>query len=520
MPFLSLGMGTAYSYAVTAPVPENPAPPKWIAPWLALLAPLYIISPLSLLALPYLKKLPKPALYVLGFYALSQQIPALFTPEPLLASVLALVRTLLMFGLIGVGVALGDSQRLKPFVIGLVIVFVTALIYSFSAGLDIFINRLSHPYMTSTTLGLAGAFGIWLSMFNLSKYISRIPLFILSVGILVFSGSRGSLIAAIIGSLMSLVFLNRRIFTIALATIFFMLALINVGGLIGISSIGRLSTISSADRFIIWNNTLSIIKSFPIGGIGNYQLGKYLEPQENSCPDRELRLAPEIRCSHIVQSIGSPWIIAHNFTLQSFAESGILGFSGILFLLSTIVMCIIKRKDLLSIAIFTGIVFSSINDNTTLVPSPFFGEMFWIISGMALRDCANPIRKFYFTVPLLAGVLTSSLALLALSTNAAFRGKDSPQFTYLNLGSQISDTNKSYFVISGLSSGLYKGILTACSKVCHTLDRSEFQVSQNTSSLIELSTAKILPEDSIITLYIFSNHTLPIANYSWGVGNK
>ena len=65
-----------------------------------------MISPLALLTLPQLKKLPNTAKYILAFYAVSQQIPALLAPEPVLASVLALARTLLMFRLMDWGVAL------------------------------------------------------------------------------------------------------------------------------------------------------------------------------------------------------------------------------------------------------------------------------------------------------------------------------------------------------------------------------------------------------------------------------
>lgn len=276
MPFLSFGVGTAYSYAVSAPAPapENPAPPKWIAPWLALLAPLYIISPLSLLALPYLKKLPKPALYILGFYALSQQIPALFTPEPLLASLLALVRTLLMFGLIGVGVALGDSQRLKPFAIGLAIVFLTAIGYSYFSGLDIFNGRLSHPYMTPITVGLAGAFGVWVALFVQGHLWWRIPFLLASSSVLFFSGSRGPLAAALVGATIGILSLNRFKSTILLlGGGLLVVGILLVGTRLDIVSLNRLKQVDTTGRDIIWANTQSVIHAYPLSGVGSYRLG-------------------------------------------------------------------------------------------------------------------------------------------------------------------------------------------------------------------------------------------------------
>ncbi|MEW6422712.1 MAG: O-antigen ligase domain-containing protein, partial [Deinococcota bacterium] len=160
--------------------PPAPAPLRWIPPWLAALPALYVISPLALLSLPWLRQLPRPAWWVLGFYALSQQLPALFSPEPFLASLLALGRTLLMLGLMGVGVALGDARQLRGMRWGLALVFLTALLYSGLGGTDLVIGRLSHPYMTPITLGLAGALGVWLALFGAGRLWWRLPFALLA----------------------------------------------------------------------------------------------------------------------------------------------------------------------------------------------------------------------------------------------------------------------------------------------------------------------------------------------------
>src|SRR6476659_1688592 len=97
---------------------DGPAP-LWLRVWAAILPAVYFLSPLTLLALPALRRLPRPVWWVLGAYALSQQLPALLTPEPLLASVLALGRTALMLGLIAAGAALGSSRQLGVMGFGL-----------------------------------------------------------------------------------------------------------------------------------------------------------------------------------------------------------------------------------------------------------------------------------------------------------------------------------------------------------------------------------------------------------------
>ena len=149
--------------------PEAGSAPLWHRVWLALLAPLYFISPLALLSLPSLRTLPRSAQGLLLLYALSQQLPALLTSSPVEASLLALARTLLMGGLIGMGVQWRRSERLMPLGIGLILVFATALVISLINGVPLLSSRLSHPYMTSITLGLAGALAFWLGLFGQGK---------------------------------------------------------------------------------------------------------------------------------------------------------------------------------------------------------------------------------------------------------------------------------------------------------------------------------------------------------------
>ncbi|MFD1731404.1 hypothetical protein ACFSC4_10525 [Deinococcus malanensis] len=131
---------------------------------------------------------------------MSQQLPALLSPSPVEASLLALARTLLIAGLIGVGILLRRSDRLMPLGLGLLAVFATAVAVTLVSGLPLLGQRLSHPYMTSITLGLAGACSLWLGLFGSGRKAWRLLLGAAGVAILLFSASRAPLLAALVGA--------------------------------------------------------------------------------------------------------------------------------------------------------------------------------------------------------------------------------------------------------------------------------------------------------------------------------
>lgn len=471
---------------VPAPVPENPPPPKWIAPWLALLAPLYVISPLSLLALPYLKKLPKPALYILGFYAITQQIPALFTPEPLLASALALVRTLLMLGLIGVGVTLGESQRLKPFALSIGAVLITALGYSALSGVDFLSNRLSHPYMTPITLGLAGAFGLWLALFLPGKLLWRVPLGLGALVVLLVSGSRGPLAAALIGSLAGILVTRGRRTAVALVMGGgLLLAGFYVGDRLGFAAVSRLGNADTTGRDIVWSDTLSIVRAFPSGGVGSYRLGQYLAPPGNSCtlfPDAEGAVKS---CPEWIEKLGSPWLIAHNVALQQLAETGPLGLLGLFVLLAAGIAGAWQnpKRSALAWAILTGLLVATINDNTLLVPSPFFAELFWLVLGMQLIHLQE--------LNVAAGITGAGLALaLSLPLSGGLLGKTEQlngSISFLNAPTRVK-TAKDYmvYVQFSLPPGDYRVSLNTCTEYCRTVQTLKFRGDSKAGPVLTL----------------------------------
>ena len=469
--------------AVALPA-ESVPPPRWIAPWLALLAPLYVVSPLALLALPQLRKLPDTAKWILAFYALSQQLPALFGPEPLLASVLALTRTLLMFGLIGVGVVLGTTERLKSFAIGLGIVFVTAIVYSLSEGLDILTGRLSHPYMTPITLGLGGTLGIWIALFTRGRQLWRVPLGVGGLAILLLSGSRGPLAAALVGCIVGFIFQKgRRIAAALLVGAALLAGGFLIGDRLGVTAISRLGSADTTGRDLIWYNTLSVIRSQPWTGVGSYRLGKYLAPPGNSCTLFADIDGHAAQCPAWISKLGSPWLIAHNAALQQLAETGPLGLLGLFLLLGATLAGSLQARSAIGLAIVTGLMIATINDNTLLLPSPFFAEIFWIVCGlqmMRLRSITLPAATF------------SSLSIIVLSipilVAPIYQADNQPmQIGFLQASATVKNA-KGYQVIVkfNVPPGEYRASLNTCVDFCVTLVTIPFTSGSNGTPVLTM----------------------------------
>ncbi len=457
-----------------------------MATWLALLPPLYVISPLALLALPHLRKLPKSALYMLGFYAVSQQLPALFTPEPFLAGILAALRTLLVLGLIGVGVALGESRRLWPLILGIGAVLLTALGYSAMSGFDFLISRLAHPYMTPITLGLAGAFGLWLALFLPGKLLWRLPLGFGALVVLLLSGSRGPLAAALIGSAAGLLVIRGRRTAVAVALgAGLLLGGFYVGDRLGFSAVSRLGTADTTGRDIVWSDTLSIIQAYPSGGVGSYRLGQYLAPPGDSCtlfPDAE---GAAQACPEWIAKLGSPWLIAHNVSLQQLAETGPLGLLGLFALLTAGMVAAWQnpKRSALAWAILAGLLVATINDNTLLVPSPFFAELFWVVLGMQLVY----LRELNLASGLVGAGLALTLSLPigggVLRRTEAFDGS----ISFLNAPTRVKSA-KDYMVHVQFSvpPGEYRVSLSTCSQSCQTIQTLKFNGAENNGPILTL----------------------------------
>ncbi|MDV6373107.1 O-antigen ligase family protein [Deinococcus arenicola] len=509
------------------PVPVSRLPvtaPLWARVWLALLTPLYFLAPAALLALPVLRRLPRPVWWVLGFYALSQQLPALLTADPLLNSGLALGRTLLMFGFMALGVTLGSTRQLAWLGVGLAAVYVTALSITVADGLNPLSQRLGHPYMTPITLGLAGAAGIWIAMFAGGRLWWRVPLGTVALGILLLSGSRGPLAAALVGCALGwAVRQSGRVALGILAGAALLAGGFYVGQRLDLPAIQRLSNSDSSGRDLVWNNALSVIRSEPLSGVGSYRLGTRLSPPGEKCtlwPSPDGTLAP---CPDWIAQLGQPWLIAHNVTLQELAESGPLGLLGLFVLLGVGVAAAWRQRNPLGIAILSGLLVATANDNTLIVPGPFIGELFWVTLGCVLAGmpqhspavgwaggAAAAGLMAVLSFPLLIGALRPPPTITA-SLDALIAPRD------------MTDTeNYQAFVRLNLPPGTYRVSMRACQSSCSTVQTLPvIAPASGPTPLLKLSGSLYDVPEQRVELLVYpgegSARPQPLAQSSWMV---
>lgn len=500
--------------------------------WWAVLVPLYVLSPLSLLSLPQLRRLPRPLWWVLGGYALSQQLPALFSPEPLLASLLALARTLLMFGLIGAGLALARTPWLRGLAWGLAAVYVTALLYSGLGRLELIQQRLFHPYMTSITLGLLGACGIWWALFAGGRWWWRVPLGVAAVSIVLLSGSRGGLAAALLGC--ALGWAVRLRWQVALGLLLG-LGLLG-GGLYAaqrfdVQSVTRLLSTDTSGRDVVWWNAISVIQSAPLAGVGSYRLGARFAPPGGQCllwPAPDSTAAP---CPDFISRLGYPWLIAHNVTLQQLAETGPLGLLGLFALLGVVAVSAVWLRDPLGVAVISGLLLATATDNTLLVPGPGVAEVFWVMVGVVLAQLPRdvPLARW----PLLgwpAGLAAAGLMLaLSLPLLASLR-QPAPNPAY-KLATLIAPTavkttrNYSVYVQFDLPPGQYRTELRTCLRSCTYLVIVPFSVSTGAAAPVLNLTGDLYPQPrQRLELLLYPGDSalrpVPLAQRSWTVERR
>ncbi|GAA4018247.1 hypothetical protein GCM10022631_33970 [Deinococcus rubellus] len=496
-----------------------------------MLVPLYVLSPLALLALPQLRRLPRPLWWVLGGYALSQQLPALLSPEPLLASFLALARTLLMFGLIGAGLALSGTPWLRGLACGLAAVYATALLYSGLGTPELTQQRLFHPYMTSITLGLTGAFGLWWALFAGGRWWWRVPLGVAAISIVLLSGSRGGLAAAGLGAVLG--YLVRLRWQIALSLL---LALGLLGGGLyaaqrfDVPSVTRLLSTDTSGRDVVWWNAISVIQSAPLSGVGSYRLGARFAPPGGQCllwpaPDNSAG-AP---CPDLISRLGYPWLIAHNVTLQQLAETGPLGLLGLFALLGVVGVAAVWVRDPLGVAVLSGLLLATATDNTLLVPSPGVAEVFWVMVGAVLAQLPGDVPAARW--PLLgwpAGLAAAGL-MLALSLPLLASLKMPPPSPAYKLATLIAPTTVkttqkySVYVQFDLPPGRYRTELRTCLKSCtYLVLTSPFNVVSGQQAPVLNLTADLYPQSrQRLELLLYPGDStlrpVPLAERSWTV---
>ncbi|RTH07937.1 polymerase, partial [Thermus scotoductus] len=355
-----------------------------LLPFALALAPLF--PPLALLAplfLGHLRRLSPWALGLLGVYALSILLPALGAPEPL-AFPLALGRVLYVLGLVGAGVALyagasSPTQALKPLGYGLFLLYITAFVATYLTFEDQAVQqRLMHPFHSPVGLGFMGAMGVLLAVYLRYPWPFRLLLGLLGGAVLLLSASRGGMLALLVGGAGGLLFRGRGLWALGLAGLVLFAA-----STLDTPISERFFQAHLSGREGLWLRAYEVYQAHPWTGVGPYVLGDYLKGTLfGECFLFPLLEARGLTCPEGLRPLGGLWSFAHNHLLQALGESGVLGAFGLLLLVGGFLAAAWGEGLLLSLLV--AFVAMGMTDNPFSVPSPFRGEIFFLLGGLAL----------------------------------------------------------------------------------------------------------------------------------------
>ena len=367
---------------------------RWLIALVPVFPPLYLSS---VLALRDFREWKRGALALMAVYLLSQLLAAMLTPTPGVSVLLAAARSLFILALLTAGAWLGDIRRLQPLLLGLALVFLTALASSaFTYGADIFNLRLKHPYYTEVSLGLAGAVAVLLiaSWNNGNRWV-RLLFGLLAFTVMALSGSRGALLALLAGSLAGIWQGNKKLFPALVGGVGLVVLATALSKLtVAAKAVERLFsfTLTGRDRF--WADAWNVFLSHPWGGVGPYQLGPYLKSLYwGQCQLWPLLERIGLVCPPWLERFSGAWIIAHNIILHQLGETGVIGAAGLLLLLLWIGYAVWRARHPLLTAVFVMYMVMGLVDVPTAVPSLFLAEFFWVAMGMALAQAG------FFTKP-------------------------------------------------------------------------------------------------------------------------
>ena len=381
--------------SMTVHQPEAPVspPPRWVS-WLIALTPIF--PPLYLAAfatLGHLRRLPLTARRVLFFFAATQLIAALFTPQPLLSVGLAAGRTLFILAMIATGIYLRDSRYLRPLLWGQLIIFATAWIYTLStqgwAGIQ---ARLGHPYYYVVGLGLVAVVALWLIVFwQRGSLYWRIPAGILAASTFIAAGSRGPLLALVVGSGVAGIFsLSRRSALVIGASLITLILLITTGPLNSFEPAQRLLSEQTTGREYVWKDAIAAWHNSPVGGIGPFQGGPYLTYLfKDGCQLTPTLTRNDIPCPPLLQKTYGFWLVAHNNLLHWLMETGIIGTAGLVALYGFALIVAIRQRNHFNLAVLFGFSAIGIVDVVIFVPDVHFAELWWIVVGLQMLDSEN-----------------------------------------------------------------------------------------------------------------------------------
>ncbi len=348
--------------------------------FLLALAPLFPpLAGLALFFVPWVRRLPLWGQALLALYGASLLLPALFAPEPL-AWPLALFRFLYVLGLVGLGVALNRPERaLGAWGVGLFLLYLTGFAATYWVLGDGAVRaRLSHPFHSPVGFGFLGGLGLLLALHLRYPWPFRALLGLLGGAVLLLSGSRGGMLGFFVGGAAALLFRRRGLLALALGG-----GLLLAAFALNLPATERFFQAHLSGREGVWLAAYRVFQEHPWTGVGPYLLGERIGGVLfGDCFLFPLLEARGLTCPDWLRPWGGLWTFAHNHLLQALGEGGGFGAVGLLLLAGGFLAG--AWGDGLLFGLLAAYLGMGMVDNPFSVPSPFRGEVFFLLGGMAL----------------------------------------------------------------------------------------------------------------------------------------
>lgn len=340
---------------------------------------------LHLRALPQVGRLPVAWRWLLGAFVGAQLVAALLSPTPAVSFGLAFLRAIYTVALIVAGFVLARPDTLRWAGMGYALVALMAMGTSLLLG-EPLQQRLQHPYYTPVSLGLAGSVLVLLAVTASGVWWWRVAGSVLGITTLLWSGSRGPLLALGVGLIAAVAADPKKQWRGVVAAGALALALLL--GLQGLSTGGvtsRFAESTLTGRGAFWADTLQAAKAHALGGVGPYQLGPYMSTQysDTSC-QLWIPRPGQSQCRPGLDRIRGAWLMAHNTLFHLVGETGVIGALGWLALMGALTLGTWRSRQPLLAAIIWATTAMGLVDNPTLLPSLGHAELYWLAGGVAI----------------------------------------------------------------------------------------------------------------------------------------
>ncbi|MFC6592965.1 O-antigen ligase family protein [Deinococcus lacus] len=356
------------------------------------LAAAVILVPLGAAVLGQLRHfraLPSEMQALLSAFVVLQLVAALFTPHPIISLALAGLRAAVLVSWIVYGYQRASTLQLKWLAGALAGVVAAAAALAAYLRLqagpgDPLPRALEFLYISSNGMSVLGMLLVFLAALQGSwHWTARMLLGLVGTTSLVLGMGKTAWVACALG--LAAAYWPRLPAWLRGSSVAAALA-----GLLAVAALPQLQNTlrtwlppvrqALSGRDTVWADAARTAQAHPLGGTGPYQYGAWAAPND-PCATLTTLESVSSACPAWLNSFGQPWRIAHNAALHAFAETGTVGGAGWLLLFGAAVFGAWKSRWPLARAVVAGSVGLNTLDNVTLLPSPGYAEIFFVIVG-------------------------------------------------------------------------------------------------------------------------------------------